>query len=251
MAEHFYGRQHTVHTSNGGGKEMLRAWIQTGETFDPTPLIEEVLEFLRGRLLRGDGFRSFSLDPPPPQLAGSGRLRCFAAMVAGFAYDLARGCPDPRLDVSWGRELELVWLAKMLDLYDLVSEALPPDVEPLNALTPTLTYRDRVRCEYHRLSDRLTEHDRRVERGEDPRDLRVKLSLVDRLLAALAEQESSSDRTGMTAHYLGARGDLLLEMGDRAGGIEALCEAAAVEPDGELRQALAEYVAALKEESSR
>jgi hypothetical protein len=249
MAEHFYGRQHTVHTSNGGGEAMLRAWIQVGQKMELTPHTEAVLEFLRGRLLSADGARSFSLDPPPLQLAGTGQLRCFAAMVAGFADDLARGCPDPELEVGWDRELELAWLAKMLDLYDLISEALPRGAEPLKPLSPALTPCDRVRCEYHRLSDRLTEHDQRVQRGQVSRDPRVKLSLVDRLLAALAEQDPSPTRTSLTVHYLETRGELLLELGDRAGGIEALREAAAVEPDGEMRQALAEYVAALEEEN--
>jgi hypothetical protein len=170
-------------------------------------------------------------------------------MVAGFADDLARGRPDPRLEVGWDRDLELVWLAKMLDLYELINEALPPGIEPLGPLIPALSPSDGVRCEYHRLVHRLTEHERRVERGQVPRDLRVKLGLVDRILAALAEQEPSPDRSCMTAHYLFARGELLLELGDRAAGIEALCQAAAMEPDEEMRQLLAEYAAVLKEES--
>ena len=30
MAEHFRGRDHTVHMSNGAAEELLRAWITLG-----------------------------------------------------------------------------------------------------------------------------------------------------------------------------------------------------------------------------
>jgi hypothetical protein len=249
MAEHFWGRRHTVHTSNRGCEEMFHAWIQVGENIGPTPQTEAVLEFLRSRLQLGDGVRSFSLDPPPPELAEPGRLSCFATMVAGFADDLARGRPDPRIKVGWNQELELIWLAQMLDLYDLINEALPPGTEPLNPLTPALTHRNQAQCEYYRLCNRLADHNRRIERGQMPRDPRAKLDLVDRILRALAEQEPSLDRSRAAAHYLNIRGELLLGLGDRASGIKTLREAADVEPDSEMRRELAELVAFLEKES--
>jgi hypothetical protein len=250
MAEHFYGRQHTVHFSNGAAEGLLGAWIKIGEQMQPTPHAEAVLAFLRGRLRLGDGWRAFALHPPPPELTAPDRLRCLAAMVAGFTNDLATGRPDPEPGVSWNRDLELLWLARMLDLYTLINEALPAEAEPLAPLTPALTPCDRARCEYYRLSDRLAELRRQVERSPAPRDhLRAELGLVDQLLTALAGQESTQQRDAMTAHHLVTRSDLLLKLGDRAGGITALHEAAAVEPDAEMRQALADYIAELAEGS--
>lgn len=249
MAEHFRGRDHTAHFTNGGGEQLLVALVQAGEKMAASPDLEAVLGFLRERLNYGSGCRSFDLWPPPEELASPGRLRCLAALVARFADDLARGQPDPRLDVVWGRGLELSWLARVITLYELINEALPAGAEPLAALALPLTAADRAQCDYERLASRLAEHCRRVERGLAQRDPNVELRLLGRMLAALADLGPSRERASLASQCLARQCDLLLGLGDREGATLALREAVAQEPDEEMRRGLAEYLALVEEDT--
>lgn len=239
MAERFDGATCSVHFANDVLVEILHAWLELADRLPRGPDVEAVTEFLESRLELPGGRRSFSLSPPPAEIAAPGRLAVLAGLVAEFARDLAREEPDPELtDVEWDRDLRLLWLAQMCELHDLVRAANPPDAAPLPTLAPDLPEADRLRVELLRLLDRKYDVQRRAKTGTGEVTSRTVLDLLDRIVA-LAEQEPPSEyRTRTLIRQHSDRSEAYLDLGDRPAAAEALRTAAALVPEEAYRQAL-------------
>jgi hypothetical protein len=112
MAEHFRGRRLTVHTSNAGANEMLNAWLVLGRRLAATEERDAVLAFLQTRIERGDGWKAFSLNPPPNEISSPSRITVLAQILTTFAEELAKDQPDLSLtNICWSHDLRLGWLA--------------------------------------------------------------------------------------------------------------------------------------------
>ncbi|MCU0493496.1 MAG: hypothetical protein MUD01_18065, partial [Chloroflexaceae bacterium] len=191
MAEHFNGSTHTVHFSNSAAESLLRAWVMLGERLAPSAEQAAVVAFLRQRLhAHAAGWRAFSLAPPPPELAPPAHLRCLAQIIAAVAADLAREQPNPALtEVASNRDVRLSWLARMLDLYEFVGQALPADSAALAPLTLPLSPHDQRSCMLYRLENRRVAEERALHQQANPDQTRQLLALTDEIVALLAQEE--------------------------------------------------------------
>ena len=237
MAEHFRGRRLTVHTSNGGAKEMLNAWLVLGRRMAATDELDAVLAFLQTRIERGNGWKAFTLDPPPDEISSPSRITVFAQMVITFARELAKDQPDPSLtNISWDRDLRLLWLAKTLDLLEILAELVPLPADGLFRPDLGLAELEQVRCEVNRVRNRQTEALRRGATAE------TKLELADRMLELLSQlpAEEGRDAQLYAAHH--ARADLLLEVGDIAGSVAEMRMALEMERDPRFREESASII---------
>ncbi len=250
MAECFNGRSYTVYASNGVGEEMFRAWITLAERMTDDDDRNAVLAFLRNQMDRGDGWRAFDLDPPPAPIASPQRLRRLAKIVADFAVELTRDHPDPSLtEINWDRELQMKWLANMLDFYELIGEAIAGRSDSLDSLEPILSslkLRDQVNCRLHRLANRKYELKRRPRLALDLGEIKCLLGLIDQELALFAREVAR-----FIANRHSERAELLEDLGDLRGQLAALKMSAAAEPDPEVKLLTEEVIAALEEEIRR
>jgi hypothetical protein len=253
MAEHFWGRHHTMHTSNGGAELLFRAWVKRGERLPPTADLTAVVEFLKARLECADGGRSFQIDPPPTELSNLARMQSFAKIVSEFAGDLARGTTRAELGFGSDRDLEVQWLSQMFDLLDIIN-AIPDmmsacDQCRIESLTSLLSDRDRTLCECMRFEGQLHERRRRVQRSMVTRDDHAELKLLEQIIARIIKLEPSPARASLLSNYHWQCGELLMMQGDRAASIEAFRDAitAAPEPD---KAPLREIAEALTDETA-
>lgn len=237
MAEHFRGRQLTVHTSNGGAKQMLNAWLVLGNRMDRTDDVDAVLAFLHSRIERGEGWKAFALDPPPDETSSPSRITVFARIVAAFARELAKDQPDPSLtNITWDRELRLLWLANTLDLLEISAELVPLPADGLFRPDLGLAELDQLRCEVNRVQNRQTEALRRGATAE------TRMELADRIIELLSRLPSDRGRDTQLCVAHQARADLLLEAGDTVGAVAEMRMALEMERDPRFREALASII---------
>jgi hypothetical protein len=138
------------------------------------------------------------------------------------------------------------WLALSARLYAIIGDTLPEGTAPLPSLDLELTPQDRAQFEIYKRDGWLANYDRRADRGEIPRDPKIRLSQIEGILAAASDLPASDSRDRCTVFYSTARGDLLLELGDFKGAAAAYRVAISLEHDSEARQMLEEEVAEME-----
>ncbi len=131
MAEHFYGRNHVVHTSNGGAILLLEELTRISYRLDETESVVVIRKFLKNRLDNyPDGSRSFSLDlnksypKYPNELRSDENLGVFFILIEKFAKELQKSKPHLNVDNTWDRDCRLLWLSKTVQLHEMVRDVL-------------------------------------------------------------------------------------------------------------------------------
>jgi len=244
MAEQFEGRRCHVSISDGGAEAMIQAWVRIGERLQPSPAFDSVLTFLRSRLTECyDGGRAFSIDPPVPALDSEDKLRTLGSLIDVLSQELAKTCPDPGIiDIRWSHALRLWWIAKVLNLYQLVNDALPPGARPLPDPNLDLSPDDRARVELERLLGLMGQHRWRRYWDRNSPPISDQLAVLERIIELTERLGAQPDHLPISElHYL--RSQLLRECGDTQSELQALREAAALAGDTRDRAVLEEMVA--------
>ena len=245
MVACFHGRDHSVYTTNGGFIELMRACITLGERMSQTSDLAVVLTFLHDYFHSGfGGCGGFDFNPPPEPIATPERLCCLAQLLGTFAAEVAKDQPDPTLaEINWSRELRIRWLAKLLDLQEIINSALEPNLNLLTPLELHLTLQDQEDCELERLLNKKNELKRRNRVNFLKPNPQVVLEQIDRMLV-LAEQNNFPNGGKLSQSWLYMeRAELLSSLGDKYGELAAWKEALLSESDVETRLIIEEIVA--------
>lgn len=231
--EIFDGKTRRVKLSGGATYELWKALTAIGKRGPDTDDLRSVLKFIAEQMNHStETGRGFSLCPPPTELSAPGRLRCFAGLLASFLWELARETPDPSLtDIAWNRDLRMIWLANLSDLYRLIGEAMPPGGQP-GPLDLELSPQDAREVEVKRL----------VRRKEDADDPQSSFELTERILELLSLMPRTGERKWEICRQYESLAELHQANGEAKKAVEALKTAAGfIRDDPEGR----EYGAAL------
>ena len=138
MAEHFYGENLSLHTSNGGGELFIECLLVFAELGADAPEHAQVLSFLKSRVERGYGWRFFELDPLPESLSSEPALRFLIDTVACLAESLvSEHIPESLRSSFSNRNFQLKWAAFAFQFHGLLRDAAEFDVP-----APKLAFRD-------------------------------------------------------------------------------------------------------------
>ncbi len=249
MAEHFYGRDHTVHFSNGAAEELLRAWIRLLERDFLGEAEAAVLAFLQSHLKRGFGWRAFELNPPPSEIATPERLRVVAETIQRFAEALCKEKPDSTLtDIDWDRDLRINWLARLVDLHRLVSLAIENPNDRPKGLVLSLAADDRNECELARLSYRQIERERRAKQSGNSVPFDETIDRIDELLEVAHQCRPSKNIKRTIANLFYDRGMARWEGGCTDEAIVDLRKSAECDPSADTRQITLDTIAELADQ---
>ncbi len=251
MAEHFCGSDYSVHFSNGACEELFWAWVRLLERERLDREGTALLAFLRSRLGRADGGRGFGLDPPPPEIAASGRLPLLAGVIERFAAELCREKPDSTLTdvIDWDRELQINWLAKLIDLHELVCLAIENASDRPEKFVLDLPAEDRNECELARLLNRRSDRERRAKQSATPVTVDETIARLDELLDAASHCRLSRDIRITIAALFSDRASAKLQSGNADEAIADLRQSAGIDPVAKTRQMTLDTIEELAGES--
>jgi hypothetical protein len=126
----------------------------------PSAHRDELLRFLETQAGRSAGFRAWSFNPPPPQITEAACIRLLAELVAECASQLGRerGPSDlwQETDWVWGDDRCSRWLPRLLDLHDIIGEAMPAGSEPLPPVRLHLRVHEQAIVDAERVRRRLS-----------------------------------------------------------------------------------------------
>jgi|GEM_PF-5239792 len=249
MAECFEGFDGVVRFSNGAVEQLYQAWSCMGEGKARTEEERAVLGWLRQTLVQGaPGARAFSLNPAPHELASPERLRFIAELTSALAEELAQGKSASLPEFDGEPELQVSWLARLMDLHALIQRAMPSAVRDA-PLEEQLVLSKKLLAETQ--AERLL---RKLGECQPPHPVappEARLSLLDGVLTALQQGGLEEEKTEILARVHNQRADVFLEMKNPMGAIAALRSASVYENDPELREANASYAAKLERELPR
>lgn len=160
MAEIFRGRNHTVYISNGGGGELLKILIEISMKIRTTPHLRMVRAFLTQQLNKGNGGRAFSLDPNfyfPNLFSNVDNLKALSVVIADVGHELTQSNPDLNWDILCNRKFRLKWLAKVIELYEIVNDLIVYRSGEITALPMYLDEEDTALFRYYLISDYYNE----------------------------------------------------------------------------------------------
>ncbi|WNG24316.1 hypothetical protein F0U62_10025 [Cystobacter fuscus] len=245
MAEQFESNEGVVHFSNGAVESLYRAWSSLGRELARTSEQASVVDWLQAKLVRGGaGGRAFSLNPPPPELNSEPRLVFLAGLVTETALRIARNEPEFLPEIEWDDDLRASWLARLMDLHELLRKALPawcapPSMNDQFTLPPGL----QAECKLKRLLSRL-----QAKSLPHPSEPHERLGLIEEALSTIRDHRLESTNAGALTYLFLERAELLLERGNAHEAVSALKDAASSEKDPQLRGDIETQIAKLERE---
>jgi hypothetical protein len=248
MAECFRGEDGVVRFSNSAVEQLYGALVALGDDLARTDEQRDVVRWLRDHIEAGaPGDRAFSLDPPPDEFSSPPRRVLLAKLIAGVAVDICatdihQAQPKRVLDITWSDELRVSWLARLMDLHDLVINGLPTEMTPapLDRQLPVLSS-IRSECAVERLLRRLDELLPPYE--SDPA---ARLAAIDEAISVIASYGLATAKRAVLARLYSNQADALLEKKNIRSAIRSLRSSASFESDTVVRGATLEYAAALE-----
>lgn len=239
MAEEFRGKNHSVHTSNNGGKELLKSLIEVGQRLNQDTNLQQVLFFLTQQLKSGYG--SFSLNPQmdfPDAFQNTKNIKALTLLIEAIANKLLK--PEPKLswDIQWNRTNRIRWLAKLSELHEMCLDLLSIS-DKAKKFDIKLNKDDANLYHYFLLTDYYTELCRRhPNEGEQQ-----KLKLLNQLLPIISMIPHKKEE--MLLRYM-ERTDIFISIGDTKSAVQDLKICISLTDDSKEKKWLKSYIAALK-----
>lgn len=174
MGLEFKGAEISVFFTNGGGEDLYAAWTTLAARQPESPARERLLAYL-------DRHHLFSLDFTAPEWMDldEDARRLFGTVVGQAIAEVAKLQPEEGLFpvVVWSDELRMKWLARLIEIFAMVSSS------PLPAAVIDA-------CEWERLVLHLEESHRRGKPD---------LALLDRMLTLTREGRGNPRRVAHEA----------------------------------------------------
>jgi hypothetical protein len=238
MAEHFRGKNLTIHFTNGGGESLFRMWVAVAEKLILEPEMEDVTDYLHYCLEECcDGTRAFDFAPPPPALESPANLFCLSKIVEFCVRELAKDSPDIAIadcGCNWDKELRLSWLSKMLDLHEMIRDAFPSNLPSLEPIKITLPHEDEIAVKIPQLFRRKAELNSR-RHGTLP-TLAEELQIINQIIAL--NLQLTPPGANQLLYLYGEQSSLLADLGRHEEALESLYHALKYETDPELQNLL-------------
>jgi hypothetical protein len=249
MAEHFYGVNHTVHISNAGAEELIKGWIGISLNLNPTLPLQKVTHFLEIQLeKKGDGDRSFSLDPNhyyPDIFNSTDNLRALSNIIKEFSYELTKTEPNLKCDISWDDNTRMKWLAKMIELHEIIKNILEQKNIQIEVPQIQLTSSEKELCKYHKAADYYHELCSREKKGglnlTKAKVLEKKLNYLNELISIVKSEKMKKAELLL---YYEDRAETYLGLGNKKDAIEDLKLSMELE-DNTGKKILQEYIESL------
>ncbi|WP_271766748.1 hypothetical protein [Aquimarina algiphila] len=220
MAEHFYGKNHTLHTSNKGGEELLKGLIGVSNKLQETTSIIKVRFFLENQLKQGSGWKAFSLNPNidyPELFENTNNLITLINIIKHFGNELTKTQPKLDCDIDWTRDLRCKWLAKTLELHEIIRQLLFDRKICIDKLNYNIDNDDSNLCQYYLISDYYYELCRRYKKNkpeneEENKINETKLKYLDKIISII---EIGIQQNDILLIYLLERAELLISIGNK------------------------------------
>ena len=257
--ELFQGKKSRVKLSTGATYELYQALVIIAEKKAKSVEHRSIQTFLNDQMFHDTkSGLGFSFSPPPTLLAKPGPLKFFGELLSYFIHELTKYNPDPQLtSIIWDKELRLYWLAKMLDLYQLVVDAIPlPGT--MQQIHPELPDEDRIQVQLHQLVWQQSEITRSNNTSKTPLEITNHsdkqtpiINITYRIIDLLIALPETTERKMAICHQHENLADLYVTNGDNKKGAELYRKAISFIDDdvdsAEYRDDLAEYTASLEE----
>ncbi|MGI9492670.1 MAG: hypothetical protein ACR2QF_09755 [Geminicoccaceae bacterium] len=223
------GRDDFVRFSTGAGEELFSALALLADRLADGADDLSVVAWLKGYVAGQD----VALSPRPEAFSTDRQLSFFLKTVHALAQELTREHPDSTLcAVNWDRQLRLSWLARLVQLDEIVRNDLQANIslQPLN-LAGALAPEDYAECELIRLENRWKTLD------DHPEEQRA---LADEMVQVAEEGNLAMVSPARVSMLYERQGELLIASGQVQRGAGALRHAASLQPDEESKVLLNE-----------
>lgn len=257
--ELFDGKKSRVKLSSGATYELYQALVIIAKQKAKTAAHCAVQTFLNDQMFHNTkSGLGFSFNPPPTLLTKPGQLNFFGELLSFFIHELTRKNPDPQLtSIIWDKELRLYWLAKILDLYQLVVDAISTP-ETLKQIHLELPEEDRIEVQLHQLMWQQSEITRTSNTSEPPLGVTNHsdkqnpiINITYRIIKLLIALPETTERKMAICRQHENLADLYVTNGDNKKGAALYRKAISFIDDdadsAEYRDDLAEYTASLEE----
>lgn len=242
MAERFHGPNYrTVKFSNGCSAELVSEWLRICKELSPSEARTQVIAFLAQTLKNAPGDCSFNFTPPPEALQDQGNLRCFAEVLVQFIDELAAEHVEYKVGTcQLDREQQLSWLARMLDLLEIVNDGFASDQSRITAGTLPLTAQEEADCQLERLRWKRIHY----LKYHPAKETQTILAIIEQMLH-IALTAPQPNRAAISALYSDSA-DILVSVDDYFCALQALGSAIEYEQDEDMKQSLREYAESLR-----
>ena len=254
MAEHFYGKNHIVHTSNKGSEELLKGLIEISYKLEQTLSLIEVRNFLKTQLKCSCGWKAFSLNPNidyPPVLEKTHNLMILMNVIKGFGYELSKKEPQLDVDIEWSKDLRCKWLAKIMELHEIIRQLLADREKHINKLSYSLDNDCYNLCTYYLTTDYYYELCRRNKKEVLKKECqnktnKLKLTYLNKIISTIEEGLLGKD---VLLNYLWERIELLVLMKDKEKAVIDLKKSFSLEEDENGKEIVLSYLKQLNKDS--
>lgn len=185
MAESFYGKDLTIHFTNGGGEGLFQALVMLGRELPEEKTLRELIDYLQYSLDNfGYGCRFFSLQDLPDELNHE-HLAEFARLINLLCIEMTKA--ESKIEpcgLAWSQYSRMNFLARLTNLYSEIGNILSEHSIVLEPQNIPLLPEEKISVERQKLSTVYDQTKNRLSKEE-------KLNLWERIVE-LSEQDTIS-----------------------------------------------------------
>ncbi len=245
MAERFHGPNYrTVKFSNGCSVDLVREWLRICKEMPPTEPGNQVIAFFEQTLEQAPGDCSFNFTPPSEALQDQRNLRCFGEVLVNFIDELAADHREYKVGTCHlDREQQISWLARMLDLLEIVNDCFAPNEKRIVTGALSLTAQEEADCQFERLRWKRIHY----EKYHPAKETETILAIIEQMLH-IGLTAPQPNRAAISALYHDSS-VIMVSIDDYPRALQALGSAIEYEPDEDVKQSIREYAEYLRERS--